>query len=166
VSILDDDAEFGIKVANLKGDKVPENFGSIPIEWTPETISRPICDFPNFRSNLTCFSENSLQKYKFDLDNFGVWIELNGLNYRAFYCMKTICAMDEYNTNNLLDITGFSSFHAPEFTPVLSREIIKMNVDIFRIPQSISKKFVSERFKKKYNDGGFTGLEFISVPLI
>jgi len=37
---------------------------------------------------------------------------------------------------------------------------------MFRLPQSISKRFVSERFKKEYGDSGFTGLEFTAVHLM
>ncbi len=164
VSIVENDDDWGLQVANLKGNSVGPDFGPINIEWTPETINRDICDFPNFRPNLLCISRRAADILRAILEPEGELIDLCGLDdrYMAFYCLNVVNALSHIDIKP--DETRFGTFHSPTFAPTLS-SIALPSAEIFRIPESISKLFVSERFKYLCDSNSLTGLEFVKTPL-
>src|SRR5690348_12966789 len=87
ISVVDNEMDCGPKLALLRGKPVSADFGPIDVEWTPETLARPIPDFPNFRSNLKCISSHAMENLKPLLRKHGQFIPLRGLDYIAFYCL-------------------------------------------------------------------------------
>lgn len=153
--------DWGLKLNALRGELITGEFGSIDVEWSRETIKRPICDFPNFRTNIKCMSVPAYEAFRDLIGLFGQWINMEGLPYIAFYCTNIIdCALVENNLESLPE-----DFHAVRFAPKLKIDPLK-SVPIFRIPQSISKIFVNHDFKNIYDKSNFTGLEFIEVSLM
>lgn len=165
VSVVESEKDWGIKIARLKGQPIDFPLAPIEVEWIPETLNRRICDVPNFRSNLKCVSRCAASKLAKLFEKNGEWLELSGLDYNAFYCLNIVDTMAEEPTKKLLNRSDFWSFHDPRFSPVLRRRLLP-EADVFRIPQSISKIFVSSGFKDAFQKAHFTGLNFIPVPII
>jgi hypothetical protein len=165
VSISENDKDWGLKIAKIKNKNPFNSADSIEIEWTPETVSRQICDFPVFMSKIKCISCEKLDQFSILFDGNGSRINLVGLNYVGFFCETVIDAVNIDETKNRLNNSNFGSFHSPRFAPSLFKSHINQ-ADIFKIPESVSKVFVTKKFKDIYDKVKCTGLEFIPVELV
>ena len=169
VGVVGDDPEWGARLTDLKSEAVSEKWPPIPLEWLPETKGQKIGDFPHFRPNLRCVSRRAgaaLERY---LKGGGELLELCGLGgmYVGYHCLKEVDALDKIGMKECLARDKYASFHSPRFIPPLLLDNVNnaAAADIFRIPESYAKIFVSGAFKKAYENEGLTGLEFYPVPL-
>jgi len=139
----------------------------VPVEWLPETIKRPVSDFPQFWSGILCVSKPARAALEGYLRDAGEFLELDGLdnNYVGFHCLHTLAALDQVETEAALKVRKGMAFASPTFVPTLRSEMIK-DGDCFRIAESFQKIFVSARFKAVYDLAGLTGLQFLPVRLI
>lgn len=166
VAVKENDDDWGLRLARLQNTVAGVDFGPVPVEWAPETINRPGADFLNFRSNLLCIRSTAKAILAALLSPCGEWIALDGLEggVSCFHCLETADALDHERTDALLHCSVYGSFHSPKFVPALhARKLV--TADIFRIPQSVSKLFVSSNFKSIYDRQAFSGLEFFEVEL-
>jgi hypothetical protein len=164
VSVVKDKNDWGIRVSAVKGGPVGSEFGPVPVEWTPETVKRAVCDFPNFRPNLLCISRAAADVLGEILMPEGESINLHGLDgqYIAYHCLTVVDALRKPEGRIVEPRLG--SFHSPRFAPDL-RAAALPRADIFRIPESVSKLFVSQRFKTLYENNALTGLDFIQAAV-
>jgi hypothetical protein len=144
-----------------------ENWTAVPIEWLPETIKRPACDFPIFWSSILCMSKKASAVLEPYLRNAGEFLELRGLNdnYIGFHCLQTLDVMCKVETEQALAASPGVALASPKFVPTLRRQDIG-TCDVFRISQSFQKIFVSNHFKDACEQAALSGLHFPSVPLI
>jgi hypothetical protein len=165
VSIVENEKDWGLKLAKIRSINTLKSQDHIDVEWTPETLSRPICDFPVFVSKLKCINVEKIVHFFEMLDVNGSWINLCGLSYVGFFCETTLDALNDDETENRLKQSDFGSFHSSQFSPSLNKSAI-MKADIFKVPESINKIFVTDKFKDLYDGTSCTGLEFIPVDLV
>jgi hypothetical protein len=166
LTVVEDECDWGVKVAVIREKAVSRGFGPVPVVWAPETKSRPLCDFPNFRPNLLCLSRRAREVLGSLLTPVGVWIDLYGVpeRYVGFHCSFFADAIDGSLIDESLLASGLGSIHSPGFPPPLRRAAIPKS-HAFRVSQSITKMFVSEQFKELYESYNLSGLEFIPVSL-
>jgi hypothetical protein len=165
ISIAENDKDWGLRIANMKNRNPFNSDDSIHIEWTPETALRQICDFPVFMSKIKCISCEKFDHFSVLFDRHGSQINLVGLNYVGFFCETVIDSVSVGETKNKLNNSNFGSFHSPRFAPSLFKSHLNQ-ADIFKIPESVSKLFVTKKFKDIYDEMKCTGLEFIPVELV
>ena len=165
ISIAENRNDWGARLSLLREQPVPQDFGPVEVEWTPETFQRSAADFVNFRTDLKCINYESSVLFDDIFKESGQMIRLSGLNYIAYYCTYFSDCISSYHTENKLKHSIFSSLHSPKFCPVLERCKLP-NVSIFHIPESNNKFFVDEVFKNIYDHNELTGLEFFPVDLV
>ena len=139
---------------------------AVPVEWLPEMLNRPICDFPQFWSSILCVSRSALSVVGDFLRESGEILELSGLDggYTGFHCLQTYDALDIAATDLAINAWPGIAFASPSFVPTLRRAAIGIG-QVFRIKQSFQKIFVSDQFRVRYESASLTGLDFLPVPL-
>src|SRR5687768_6850867 len=166
ISIVDAHEDLGIELARLRGAPAANELPAIPVEWLPTTADRDICDFPIFRTTLKCVSRRARQALDDLFEPNGEWLKIEGLggDYSAFHCLREVDCLDKEALQMSKSADPDLSFHSRQFVPTLKRGSLQ-SCDVFRIPESVNKFFVSAEFARRYREHGFTGLEFIDVTL-
>lgn len=167
LAIVEDGRDWGVRVARVRDTPVGNSFGPIPVEWTPETISRPLPDFPNFRTNMLAVSYRAKSLLETFFMSRGEWVALTELDeaYSAFHCLQVADCLDRGKTTERLSASIYKSFHSSRFVPALQGNGLP-HAHVFRISESISKLFVSEEFKMTYEQHNLSGLEFFEVEVM
>lgn len=163
---LDGDKEAQQRLGRVRFEAVRESWVAIQIGWLPETVDRAISDFPTFWVGVLAVSRRAREVLNELLEPAGEFLPLDGLNgeYVGYHCLRTQVAVDEAETEKALKQTAIRSFASPTFLPVLQKKAID-DIDVFRLPQSFGKLFVSQRFKDEYERAGLSGLDFRAVSL-
>jgi hypothetical protein len=93
------------------------------------------------------------------------FLDIVGLdgNYIAYHCLKRVDAVDRPHLEEYLK-QKYADIEKHVFVPALRRSAIGA-ADMFLIPESPFKRFVSQRFKDVYDREGLTGLDFKPVTL-
>lgn len=134
----------------------------VGVEWIPETKKRAICDFPIFYSIVRCFSRRALQALLPYVEGGLEVLPLDGLDdaYVGMHCIRWIegaANLDGVDQNRV-------SIHSTAFVPRLHAKPVD-GLDVFGVPEMVTKLFVSERFKNAVELHGLVGLEFREVEL-
>jgi hypothetical protein len=163
----DDAKHLERQLVRVRMEPVADNWDPVPVEWIPETIHRPVPDFPQFWAGVMCVSKRAVAALEAYLRKAGEILPLRGLDseYVGFHCLRTIDAIDQEATDIAVKARKGISFSSPTFVPSLRAERIPSDYDVFRISQSFQKVFVSTRVKASYDSAGLRGLEFLPVPL-
>jgi len=149
-------------------DPVADHWRPVPIEWLPETVSRPESDFPQFWSGIVCVSKRAVEAVGSYLRVAGEMLPLAGLGdeFVGFHCLHTADVIDQGATDLAIKDRKGISFASPSFAPTLRRHLLPIDCEVFRIPQSFAKVFVGMDFKMTYDRNGLRGLQFLEVPLV
>lgn len=168
VGPVDDSNNWISRLIRIRDKPTLAEWTPVPIEVLPETAGRDPCDFPIFLSNLLCVSSRALAAVRDLLEPSGEFLTLTGLGdrYCAYHCLRMVDAMNKDATAIALKAEFGKAFATPTFVPTLSGSALAADfVDVFRLPQSFQKIFVSERFVDCARRASLTGLDFIEVPI-
>ena len=161
-----DEKVWGPVVVAVRDSSVAQSWKPLPVEWFQETIARPPCDFPNFLFGIWAISRRARESLVDYLEPSGEFLALDGEGdeFVGYHCTAIVSAVDSLATAEALRQIRGGSFHSPRFVPTLASSLIP-DADVFRVNESFSKTFVSDRFKKQYERRELTGLDFLEVPL-
>lgn len=160
------DIEIGLRLAKIRSNPVKDQFEPIKVEWLPETLGRELCDFPNFRSQFVCISDNAKYHLKPLIDKAGEFISLYGveIGYSAFHCLTVYDAVDKELLIGMQANEESLSLASPGVVlPLLAEKIGQHH--IFQVPEVRNKFFVSATFKTICEKNSLTGLSFHEVPV-
>jgi hypothetical protein len=152
----------GAVLVRVRYASVAPTWRPVSVEWIPETIRRPTCDFPIFYSIVRCFSRRAIQVLASYIDGGLEVLAVDGLDdaYVGVHCIRWI--------EGAVNLEGVDqdrvSIHSTAFVPTLRSKAIE-GFDVFGAPEVVTKLFVSERFKAAVESNGLVGLEFREVPL-
>lgn len=152
----------GAILVKVRYAPVEATWHPIGVQWVPETRDRPACDFPIFYSIVRCFSRRALQTLTPYIEGALEVLPLIGLGdtYAGVHCVRWVegaANLEGVDQNRV-------SIHSSAFVPRLHSKLIS-GLDVFGVPEMITKLFVSDRFKRAVESHGLTGLEFREVAL-
>jgi hypothetical protein len=125
-------------------------------------MDRPVCDFPIFYSIVRCFSHRAVEALLPYIKGTLELLPLDGLEdaYVGVHCIRWI--------EDAADLEGVDqnriSIHSSTFVPKLYAKSVA-GLDVFGVPEMITKLSVSERFKNAVESNELVGLEFREVTL-
>jgi hypothetical protein len=143
--------------------------GSIRNEWTPLRVvpitepqfrDLPAGDFPTLGASPV-FSEHALEKLSDMLPAYGEVLPLKSEegSYYVYNVLSVIDALDE-GRSKLVRFTGGRVMTIEEYIFVPERV---RGTAIFKIPQQLTKVFVSDEFVKRVRDAGLVGFKFVEL---
>lgn len=155
------EADGGV-LARVRYAPVLDGWRPIGIVWVPETMGRSVCDFPIFYSIVRCFSHRAIEALLPYIKGALEVLPLDGLDdaYAGVHCIRWV--------EGAADLEGVDqsriSIHSSAFVPKLHAQSVA-GLDVFGVPEMITKLFVSERFKNAVESAKLAGLEFREVAL-
>lgn len=152
----------GAMLVRVRHASVAAGWHPVGVQWVPETISRPDCDFPIFYSVVRCFSRKALQILSPIIGDALEVLSLDGLDdrYVGIHCIRWVEGAANFEGVDQRRV----SIHSAAFVPCLYSQLI-VGLDVFGVPEMITKLFVSERFKLAVESHKLSGLEFKEVSL-
>lgn len=162
---IEDKVNWAGQLVKVRYGSAANTWTTVPLEWLPETIHRPICDFPQFWPGMLCVSKRALGALEVFFREAGEFLSVSGLDdaFVAFHCLREAAVMNRAATDRIVKQCVGVSFHSPTLVPALDLAQVPEGYDVFRVPESFQKIFVSQRFKEAYDSAKLTGLEFLQV---
>lgn len=151
----------GLVLATVRTDPVAVWWKPVPVEWLPETIRRPTCDFPIFHPIVRCISKRAESVLAPFSECSLEFLPVVGLSdeYVAIHCIKwqqgLIAEPDDPRI----------SIHSTLYAPQLERATVSGS-HIFGVLPLVAKLFVSQAVKDAIEQAQLTGLDFHPVAAV
>ena len=151
----------GLVLTTVRTEPVSAWWKPLPVEWLPETIRRPMCDFPIFHPIVRCISKRAASVLTPFSEGSLEFLPLLGLSdeYVSIHCIEWKQGLIAEHDDPSISI------HSTLYAPRLERATVSGS-DIFGVLPLVAKLFVSQPVKDAIEQAQLTGLDFHPVAAV